>query len=380
MGMDIPQPQAAHAALTLSKDMTFRDYAQGAYRMRGIGNGQRIELLVIPEVQRLIDDAVGAAAGVPRRTIATWRRESKASLTAPHLLSSRQSIGSTIESFKRHGSKASRASIGSYGSVRSMVGSPPGVEPVHHRPSSTPPHVHATESATTPPPVSPPPTPGTQYTRARARLRHVVLWLHLNTMRFEKVQFRLLCEQTLANVWRKAAYRWLLSHSTLLGDHLPNRESSREKTTPKRPSFAVRPTREAKEREQLQNCIDVFRKKVALEVSEYAPDRREASTYTRARGADSLLGGGVEGILRNHPECTLITEQAQLAVCEEVFSKLREASRRGGGGGQAGLSGVTEEKDEDDEEGAVSQLRDYSAEQEQQQQRTRAPPHTHAPV
>ena len=30
MGMDIPQPQASHAALTLSKDMTFRDYAQVA--------------------------------------------------------------------------------------------------------------------------------------------------------------------------------------------------------------------------------------------------------------------------------------------------------------------------------------------------------------
>ena len=66
-GMDIPQPQAACAALTLSKDMTFRDFAQGAYRMRAVGVGQRIELLVIPEVQRLIDDAVGTAAGVSRR-------------------------------------------------------------------------------------------------------------------------------------------------------------------------------------------------------------------------------------------------------------------------------------------------------------------------
>jgi len=34
--------QGKALGLTLSKDMTFRDYAQGAFRMRGIGAGQRI--------------------------------------------------------------------------------------------------------------------------------------------------------------------------------------------------------------------------------------------------------------------------------------------------------------------------------------------------
>jgi hypothetical protein len=33
-GMDIKQAPAARAALTLGKDMTLRDYAQGAWRMR----------------------------------------------------------------------------------------------------------------------------------------------------------------------------------------------------------------------------------------------------------------------------------------------------------------------------------------------------------
>lgn len=41
-GMDIPQAIHARAAQTLGKDMTFRDYAQGAYRMRGVGNGQQV--------------------------------------------------------------------------------------------------------------------------------------------------------------------------------------------------------------------------------------------------------------------------------------------------------------------------------------------------
>ena len=54
-GTDIPQPATAHAVLTLSADLIFRDYAQAAYRMRGIGKGQRIVLFVIPEVQKLLD-------------------------------------------------------------------------------------------------------------------------------------------------------------------------------------------------------------------------------------------------------------------------------------------------------------------------------------
>jgi len=53
-GMDIKQPLVCKALLTLGKDMTFRDYAQGAWRMRGIGKGQVIQLCVIPEVRKLI--------------------------------------------------------------------------------------------------------------------------------------------------------------------------------------------------------------------------------------------------------------------------------------------------------------------------------------
>ena len=49
-GMDIKQSPNARAVVTIGKDMTFRDYAQGAYRMRGIGVGQTITLYLIPEV------------------------------------------------------------------------------------------------------------------------------------------------------------------------------------------------------------------------------------------------------------------------------------------------------------------------------------------
>ena len=54
-GTDIPQTATANAVLTLSADLIFRDYAQAAYRMRGIGKGQKIVLFVIPEVRKLIE-------------------------------------------------------------------------------------------------------------------------------------------------------------------------------------------------------------------------------------------------------------------------------------------------------------------------------------
>lgn len=59
-GMDVKQPLLCTAALTLSKDMTLRDYAQGAYRMRGIGRGQRIEVLLTPEVRSLMTKSLSS--------------------------------------------------------------------------------------------------------------------------------------------------------------------------------------------------------------------------------------------------------------------------------------------------------------------------------
>ena len=54
-GMDIKHVVNATAVLTLGKDMVFRDYVQGAFRMRQIAVGQKIKLFVIPEVQQLMD-------------------------------------------------------------------------------------------------------------------------------------------------------------------------------------------------------------------------------------------------------------------------------------------------------------------------------------
>ena len=52
--MDIKQCLNAKALVTLGKDMTWRDYAQGCFRMRGLGIGQTCCLMIIPEVGKLI--------------------------------------------------------------------------------------------------------------------------------------------------------------------------------------------------------------------------------------------------------------------------------------------------------------------------------------
>ncbi|EDO05622.1 uncharacterized protein BBOV_IV000220 [Babesia bovis T2Bo] len=53
-GQDIKQAAHATAFITIGADMTFRDYSQGAWRMRGIGKGQTLHLVIPREVETLI--------------------------------------------------------------------------------------------------------------------------------------------------------------------------------------------------------------------------------------------------------------------------------------------------------------------------------------
>ena len=117
-GTDIQHVMNANAVLTLGKDMTLRDYAQGAFRMRGIGKGQRIFLYVIPEVDELI------------------KRE------------------------------VSRASVNNKQELSDIAA--------------------------------------------------VMAWLVINSMRSERLQFNLLQMQNAANIWRKNAFKKLLSDGTML--------------------------------------------------------------------------------------------------------------------------------------------------------------------
>jgi hypothetical protein len=131
-GMDIKQAVDARAALTLGKDMVFRDYAQGAFRMRGIGKGQTIHLVVTPEVLDLIVKNV--AIGTKGRFVASVDQ-------IPNLLLQLKTSAEE-EQF----------------------------------------------------------------------LRNVLSWLILNSMKVDSVQYNLLCEQNVANIWRKICFNFLLKN------------------------------------------------------------------------------------------------------------------------------------------------------------------------
>eukprot|EP00796_Vickermania_ingenoplastis_P003610 gene3610-2550_t len=77
-GTDVKQVASATAVMTLGKDLTFRDYAQAAYRMRGLGKGQRLCLYLIPEVvarmrsMLRVEDGSSFETGDTLRDVPAW--------------------------------------------------------------------------------------------------------------------------------------------------------------------------------------------------------------------------------------------------------------------------------------------------------------------
>ena len=147
--MDIHQTIDARAVLTLGKDMTFRDYAQGAFRMRGIGKGQTIELFIIPEVMQLIT-------------------EQKRRCTPQFVVNPLQQPVSM------------NSGIGVNDDLLSLSFAPPVVSSSY-------------SSLIT----------GTQL------LVDTAAWLVVNGMRSENMQFKVLCHQSIDNVFRKRAFEIL---------------------------------------------------------------------------------------------------------------------------------------------------------------------------
>jgi hypothetical protein len=138
--------------------MVFRDYVQGAYRMRGIGQGQKIHIFIIPEVKELIQREL-------RDCIFTCPDSVNAKDTEDPTGS-----GSTSDRTKGFidGSSAKSGSVVTTGcSIQSTYD-----------------HV----------------------------LEDVVAWLIINSLRSEQTQWTMLCVQNISNLYRKNAFKCLTKY------------------------------------------------------------------------------------------------------------------------------------------------------------------------
>ena len=172
-GMDIHQAIDARAALTLGKDMTFRDYAQGAFRMRGIGKGQTIELFVIPEVMRLVNDQMAKVNG-------------------PVIVPMQASVPVQPAAWPQGG-----PGIGNPNPLQ-----PQGMNPL--QPQALVPANSAAAYAS----VGLSLPPGS----LKQLLVNVAAWLTVNGMKSENMQFRMLCHQSIDNVSRKRSFAMITTH------------------------------------------------------------------------------------------------------------------------------------------------------------------------
>ncbi len=152
-GIDTLQSPNAVAVVTLGKDMTFRDYAQGAFRMRQIGKGQKICLFVIPEVLKLVERELGL-----------------------------EKEGAKVEEVMTAGEEQ--------GEQKQLV-------PSQYSGSESTDDASSSSSSLL---LQQLPT-------------HVSAWLTINSMRMEQLQFYQLCLQNLHSVWRKKAFAALLQDS-----------------------------------------------------------------------------------------------------------------------------------------------------------------------
>ena len=79
-GTDIKQAANAKALATLAKGVTFRDHSQACWRMRGIGVGQCVDVLVTDEVVKLVQrelhaalpNAAGVGGVITMEHVMTW--------------------------------------------------------------------------------------------------------------------------------------------------------------------------------------------------------------------------------------------------------------------------------------------------------------------
>lgn len=201
-GMDIHQALNAKAVLTLGKDMVFRDYAQGAFRMRGIGKGQTIHLYIVPEVLSVAFEMLSMCGqGCANEAEALKKRKLAAHKLAASVASGKSqttaSLVATSDDLLDTSGNSSLTPAQEKEALDFIAGlsAPSAPAPVSNQEQEMSPAEIETLLGRNSDP---------------ALLRGICAWLVVNTMRAERMQFNLLCEQSVQNVWRKRAFWTLL--------------------------------------------------------------------------------------------------------------------------------------------------------------------------
>jgi hypothetical protein len=162
--MDIKQPLDARAFVTIGKDMTFRDFAQGCWRMRGLGKGQSVHVLITRGVEKLI------RSSKQKEFVEASPRLASNSAVIPSLLSG-ESIGD--------------ATTGSDFPIPSNNN----LKLISKRERLSP-------------------------------LTRLCGWLMINTLKSERMQYTQLYQQNLSAIWRKLALQNMLASFTPVENHI----------------------------------------------------------------------------------------------------------------------------------------------------------------
>ena len=297
-GTDIEMPPNATAALTLSKDVTFRDLAQGAFRMRRVGRGQRIDLLVPPEIAKLVRMHAAIGRGEPVDA-------------------------ETVSMETRHLSRPPMPVKDGCGNAQAEYGSSPTSSNAATR--RTPFLWNRRDDSAS---------------RAESFLRDACAWAIINGLAAESLQLARLCQQSLRDVWRVAAFRVLLATAE------DPRMFPQTESTYVSKSTSSAPTNSSKhaggERPvSLLRLMDIFCERLSSEVANSIPDVEKAADVLdrEARAYAACLAEGGASLLPEEREALVRLRSRALACATGSGAGGIDLGRRAHGA--RGKSGVT---------------------------------------
>ena len=300
--MDIQHTVNATAVITLGKDMTFRDFAQGAFRMRGIGKGQKLDVFVVPEIRKLVCTQLKAAKMKEPSTILKQLMPDGSVAVMP--LTINLNVGATTTSTPASSPTAAAGASTITTTITTTIAAAPSPSSPSTTTTSSTTGEASTDSTAASAPLDPllvssVPLPS-DLTQV---LRDISSWLLIQTCLAESVQFNMLTEQNLANVARKVCFKTLLESYTDIGT--------------------------SRSSEALHGALEVFRERMDYQVEDKIPVNVAFISKLRMmvkRNHSYLLHASDQSIIK-HVLNLLTQSQVKLGL-DEATSLLNDASSK----------------------------------------------------